>query len=216
MLRALLFDLDGTLVNNDPLHFHAWQSLLASHGLTIDEDFYNARISGRPNAEILTDLLPALSPDAVSRFIEEKESYYRSIATRLAPLPGLSDILTWAAGHGLGLAVVTNAPQYNVRFVLEALDLHGVFHHIVLADDVAAGKPDPAPYRTALQNLGVTAAQALAFEDSPSGIRSAIGAGIPTVGIASTHDSDGLRRLGTALVVRDFADPLLWKLLRSL
>ena len=215
MLRALLFDLDGTLVNNDPLHFQAWQNLLARHGLTIDEDFYNARISGRPNAEIVTDLLPGLAPDAVSEFIEQKESYYRSIATRLAPLPGLVDILNWAAGRELGLALVTNAPQHNVRFVIEALDLQGVFHRTVLADDLPAGKPDPAPYRAALQNLGVTAAQALAFEDSPSGIRSAVGAGIPTVGIASTHDPDALRRLGASLVARDFADPVLWKLLRS-
>lgn len=216
MLRALLFDLDGTLVNNDPLHFRAWQNLLARHGLMIDEDFYNARISGRPNMEIVTDLLPGLPPDAVSAFIEQKESHYRTMATRLAPLPGLIDVLNWAAEHRLGLALVTNAPQSNVRFVLQALDLQGVFHRIVLAEELPAGKPDPAPYRAALQHLGVTAELALAFEDSPSGMRSAIAADIPTVGIASTHDPDALRRVGATLVARDFADPTLWKLLHSL
>lgn len=99
---------------------------------------------------------------------------------------------------------------------LEALKLEEAFAEIVLAEDVTAGKPDPAPYRAALKALGITAKHALAFEDSPSGIRSAVGTGLSTIGIASTHDPDPLYRAGASLVIADFTDPRLWTTLESI
>lgn len=216
MIQAMLFDLDGTLVNSDPLHYQAWRGTLAHYGLEIDEAFYATRISGRLNAQIVPDLLPDLSTEGIERFIEQKESLYRGLATRLIALPGLSHLLAWADQRQLKLGLVTNAPRQNARFMLEALKLEEAFAEIVLAEDVTAGKPDPAPYRAALKALGITAKHALAFEDSPSGIRSAVGAGLSTVGIASTHDPDPLYRAGASLVIADFTDPRLWTTLESI
>ncbi|UFP94479.1 HAD family hydrolase [Gloeobacter morelensis] len=215
MLAALFFDLDGTLADTDPLHFQAWQELLDEFGLTIDRAFYRARISGRLNPDIVAELLPALSPEESNRFIERKEGRFRALATGLEPLAGALDVLNWANGLGLKYALVSNAPSANARFMLGALKLEKAFPTMVLGEEVAAGKPDPLPYRVALDRLGVSASRSLAFEDSPSGVRSAVGAGIPTVGIATTHPPEHLIELGAKLVIPNFDDPRLWVLLRS-
>ena len=106
-------------------------------------------------------------------------------------------------------ALVTNAPRENVLAVLRALGLLSAFEPVILADEVDAGKPDPAPYHAALEALGVSADEAVAFEDSPSGIAASTAAGIPTVGIASTQRAEDLADLGVELVARDFTDPKL-------
>ena len=115
--------------------------------------------------------------------------------------------------RGLSLALVTNAPSENVEAVLLALELREFFDEVVLSDEVGNVKPDPAPYREALERLGVAPAEALAFEDSTSGIASAVGAGIPTVGIASTQAPETLEEAGAFMVAEHFADPELGKLL---
>ncbi len=209
-LAAILYDLDGTLVNTDPLHFQVWQAMLRNFELDIDEAFYQTKISGRLNPAIVQDLLPHLSPDERQQFIEQKEAQFREQAPQLAPLAGLVEIIQWATAQGMKQGVVTNAPTKNVYHVLKALHLEETFDQVVIADVLGIGKPDPAPYIHALKAFNLSPHQAIAFEDSPSGMRSAVGAGIPTVGIASTHDPQTLYALGAALVVPDFAAPALW------
>lgn len=208
-LRALLFDIDGTLADTDPLHFQAWAALLREHGLNIDEAFYRAKISGRLNPDIVAELLPQLPAQEAKAFIHRKEEAFRTLARQLVALPGLSDLLHWANTHDLPTAVVSNAPRGNALHVLHALKLHEAFAQVVLADDLARGKPHPDPYLHALKVLGVAAGQAVAFEDSPSGVRSAVAAGIRTVGLTTGHDEAALREAGAALIVPDFADPRL-------
>ncbi|MGA7933620.1 MAG: HAD-IA family hydrolase [Kovacikia sp.] len=210
-LIALLFDLDGTMANTDPVHYRAWGELLREFGLEIDEAFYKNRISGRLNPEIVRDLLPQLSEKDGQQFIERKEARFRQLAPQLAPLNGLSRLIDWAELRGLKQAVVTNAPSENVYHTLKSLRLETQFDQIVIAENLGIGKPDPAPYRHALKQFGLVPAQAVAFEDSPSGVRSAVGAGIPTVGIASTQDPQILYAVGAVLVVPDFAAPELWE-----
>jgi beta-phosphoglucomutase len=212
-LAALLFDLDGTLANTDPFHYCAWKELLQGFGINIDETFYKTRISGRLNPAIAQDLLPQLSPEEQQQFIEQKEARFRELAPQLKPLQGLSEIVNWAEAHKLRQAVVTNAPPENVQHTLRALHLENHFHSVVIADDLGIGKPDPAPYQYALNQFGIVAEQAVAFEDSPSGVRSAVGAGIPTIGIASTQDPKTLYAVGAVLIVPDFSAPELWSFL---
>lgn len=100
--------------------------------------------------------------------------------------------------------------------MLEVLGIKKAFHTIVLADDCIAGKPDPAPYQVALNKLGIQAGEAIALEDSPSGIRSAVSADIRTIGIASTHDPQVLQSFGAFMAIPDFTDLELWTLLNSL
>ncbi|MBE9227406.1 HAD-IA family hydrolase [Phormidium sp. LEGE 05292] len=214
MLAGILFDLDGTLVNTDPLHFQAWQEMLLIHGLEIDNVFYQTRISGRLNPIIIQDILPHLTLEQGEKFAEDKEARFRELAPLLKPLCGLERILDWTKEHGLKRGLVTNAPRKNVDFLLEILELAEIFDAIFVAEeDVSEGKPDPAIYKLALERLNITPELALAFEDSPSGIRSAVGAGIRTIGIASTHDPQKLYDLGAFKVIPNFIDPSLWSFL---
>lgn len=209
MYRALLFDLDGTLAETDSLHLPTWVDVLRPHGIEIDERFFRENISGRSNSRIVENLFPHLSAQDGKDLADLKEERFRERVHELEPLPGLLDFIREAQRRGLALALVTNAPEENVEAMLLALELEGFFDEIVLSDEVGSVKPDPAPYRSALERLGVVPEEALAFEDSISGITSAAGAGIPTIGIASTQVPETLEEAGAFMVAEDFADPKL-------
>lgn len=197
------------------MHYQAWQEILLGYDVEIDKDFYKQRMSGKLNPDIVKDLLPHLSLSESQDFIEEKEANYRVLAKNIKPLAGLESLLAWAKIQELKLALVTNAPRKNTQFTLEVLGLETTFATVVLREDVAIGKPDPTPYKVALEQLDLAPDSAIAFEDSPSGIRSAVGAGIFIVGIASTHEPKGLEQVGAKLVVPDFTDSQLWTLLKK-
>jgi len=206
LYRTLLFDLDGTLAETDSLHLPTWVDALMPHGIDVDEAFYRENISGRSNAEIVADLLPSLPERDGREMVETKERSFRERAGELEPLPGLLDFLEETSGRGASTALVTNAPRENVAAVLLALGLEDFFDAVVTAESVSAAKPDPEPYLTALRKLGADPGEALAFEDSVSGIRSAVGAGVRTVGIASTQRPGTLLEAGASVVAADFTD----------
>ena len=185
MLKALLFDLDGTLADTNFVHRLTWVKTLEPYGYNVTWDFYRDRINGRLTPEVVTDLFPDLSPEEVQAMADTKESNFRERAGELEPLPGLLDFIAKGREKGTGIALVTNAPKENVPAILRALGLEGAFEPVILGEELDAGKPDPAPYNVALEALGVSAFEAVAFEDSPTGIASSVAAGIPTVGIAS-------------------------------
>jgi HAD superfamily hydrolase (TIGR01509 family) len=216
MLNALLFDLDGTVADTDPIHYQTWREVMLGYGIEIDPTFYKARFSGRLNNQIIQDLLPKLSIAAGEQLSDDKEAAFRQRAAAiLQPLAGLLDVLDWVDQQGLKRAAVTNAPRENAEFMLQVLNLQTRIPIVILAEELPKGKPDPLPYQTALETLGVTAQETIAFEDSPSGVRSAVAANITTVGIATTHDPQELYQLGAMLVVADFTDDRLQNLLRT-
>jgi HAD superfamily hydrolase (TIGR01509 family) len=207
LYRALLFDLDGTLAETDSLHLPTWVDVLEPYGVKVDEEFYRKSISGRNTSEIVRDLLPQLSDEENRSVGDAKEARFRERATELEPLPGLLDFIERGRERGMSIVLVTNAPEENVRAILLALGLRDYFDTVVLADEVEAVKPDPAPYKAALEKLGLPAEEALAFEDSVSGISSSVAAGIPTVGITSSQVPERLREAGAFTTVDDFTDP---------
>jgi HAD superfamily hydrolase (TIGR01509 family) len=208
MIQAILYDLDGTLANTDPIHFQTWKTLLVDHGLEIDHDFYQQNFSGRLNPDIVKDLLPHLSVEEGQDLSDRKEALFRQWAReQLQPLAGLTDLINWGHRHQVRQAVVTNAPRLNANFMLETLHLTDTFEFVVLADTLPKGKPDPLPYQTGLDQLQLQPDDVITFEDSPSGIRSSVAAGISTIGVATTHQPDLLYDLGAVLVIDDFTDP---------
>jgi HAD superfamily hydrolase (TIGR01509 family) len=209
LYRALLFDLDGTLAETDSLHLPTWVDALEPYGVEVDEEFYRDKISGRSTAEIVRELLPELTDEQGRSIGDAKEASFRERASELEPLPGLVDFVERGRKRGMRIALVTNAPEENVKMILLALKLRDFFDTVVLADEVEAVKPDPAPYRAALEKTGVPAEEALAFEDSISGISSSIAAGIPTVGIASSQEPQKLLVAGAFMTAQDFTDPQL-------
>jgi HAD superfamily hydrolase (TIGR01509 family) len=215
MLKALIFDMDGTLADSDPVHLQAFADFLAPFGVTVDEETYRTTISGRSNALIFADLLPDHSPEERDRFADEKEAVFRRLATEMQPLAGLPELLDWADASGLGLGIVTNAPRANLDHTLQALGIGSRFQVLVSAADVARGKPDPLPYLTALERLGIRSSEAVVFEDSVAGVKAARAAGIHTFGVLTGQPAEVLRDAGADATVLDFRDRGLWDHLRA-
>lgn len=213
MLSALLFDLDGTLVDSNPVHYRAWKQILAEFGIDLDQATYDRLISGRTNGEIVADLLPQLSVAEGAALSDRKEQCYRDWAREtLQPLAGFDRLWGRLGDRGWRSAVVTNAPRANAELVLSVVGAGGgALGPVILAEDCPAGKPDPAPYRIALERVGVAAADAIAFEDSPAGIRSAVAAGIETIALTTSHPAAQLYGAGAKLAIADFNDPALWR-----
>jgi beta-phosphoglucomutase-like phosphatase (HAD superfamily) len=214
-VQALLFDLDGTLADTDPVHLQAWIDCLRPYDVKIDRDYYRSRISGRLSSAVAHDLLPGLNDEDVKAIVQLKQSRFCELGDSLTRLNGLDKLLAWSKRNSLSLGLVTNATRPHASFMLSKLGLEGFFDAEVMGEEVPAGKPDPAPYRMALSNLKILPQQALAFEDSTSGIRAAVAAGVKTVGVASSQTPDRLLGAGAFLVIDDFRDPQLWKLLGS-
>jgi HAD superfamily hydrolase (TIGR01509 family) len=213
MDTALLFDLDGTLVDTEAQHFDAFVEVLAGHGIALDEAAYQSRIMGHPGHGIAASFLPHLSPDEGMRVMDHKEQIYRDRLVDVAPLKGTYELLDFADARGIKYALVTNAPRANALAVLGAIGVTERFAAIVSGADLPHSKPHPLPYLTGLELLGAKAGRSVAFEDARSGAKAAVAAKIPLVGITSTLDAATLTRLGAQICVRDFADPAVRELI---
>lgn len=213
MSLTLLFDLDGTLVDTDPLHYRAFLDLLEEQGEpAIDLELYKTRIMGFGHAEIFSMLFPGRDREIHHVLASRKEEMFRVLVrdTGLDPKPGLLDLLGWARDNRLRCGVVTNAPRENAMLMLEALRLAERFDTIVFGEELEKGKPHPMPYLTALEKLEGRAESAIAFEDSLSGVRSAAGARIPTIGVRSSLSAQALLGAGASYTIEDFRDAELW------
>jgi len=207
-MPALLFDLDGTMLVSDPIHEAVFRDLLAERGVALTDDFYTRSIHGRANIDIFADLLPD-EPDPAG-LSEHKEALFRARLPDPYPaMPGAAALVQRAKANGWGRAIVTNAMAKNADAMLGAIGLGDAFDVIVSGEECARGKPDPDPYLEAMRQLEADPDQCLAFEDSPSGVRAAVAAGVTTLAIRSTLDDAPLRAAGAAATLEDFTDPAL-------
>eukprot|EP01027_Heterolobosea_sp_BB2_P004240 GEZU01006457.1.p1 GENE.GEZU01006457.1~~GEZU01006457.1.p1 ORF type:complete len:184 (+),score=34.12 GEZU01006457.1:401-952(+) len=151
----------------------------------------------------------------VLAFADTKERIFREVITQrggLVPYHGLREFLQHTFGSdgsnsSFKKAVVTNACRANAEFMLNALDLGDYFDDLIIGDECARGKPDPEPYLEAMRRLGVQPHECVVFEDSPSGIRSAVAAHIPlTIGIASTQEPERLLAAGACAVIHNYCE----------
>jgi beta-phosphoglucomutase len=202
---ALIFDLDGVVVDSMPVHETAWRQYLESLGIR-DEDLL-ARMHGRRNDDIVLDFLgPAADQQSVREHGSAKERLYRELMRdRLQDhmVPGVRRFLQEGAGAPLGLA--SNAERPNIDFVLDGADLRSYFQAIVDGSQVEFPKPAPDIYLLAARELGVEPRNCIVFEDSPVGIAAARAAGARVVGLLTRERS----LENVALSVPDFLDPQL-------
>jgi HAD superfamily hydrolase (TIGR01509 family) len=213
MTLALLFDLDGTLVDTDHLHHGAFATIMAERGRELSLDDYRAGIMGQPNEAILDRFFPGED----RAILDRKEAMFRaSLAASVEPVAGIHALLDWAEATGAGCAVVTNAPRDNAVAMLAAAGLAHRLPTVVIGEECTRPKPDPAPYRAAMTALGATPSRAVAFEDSRSGLRAARAAGAHVFGLSTGLDRDALKEAGAHEVIADFTSPALWSHLEVL
>ena len=193
--RAIAWDVDGTLVDSEPLHLRALLASCAEHGVDVsdlpDPAFVGVHLDDVWVA--LAERFPAtLSKD---RWRDELNDYYHAHAHSLALMPGAREVVARFAGQGLAQGAVSNSHRAVVDANLRATGLEQWMAFSVSFDDVAHGKPSPEPYRQALRRMALQPAAVLAVEDSNTGLQSARAAGLVTVGYAPN---------GEALVGADF------------
>ena len=210
--RAVIFDIDGTLVDNMHLHAEAFGVFAERHGLPALTRDDRARLDGRRNSEIFPILFQRDVPrDEWLAYEHEKEGLYRELSRgRLSPVQGLQMLIDRLKVDGIPVALATSAPELNVTHTLAELDLAGAFPIIVRGDEVARGKPAPDVFIEAARRLGVEAADCLVFEDAPMGIEAAHAAGMRVVALTTSFERAHFQRLvpPPALVCANFEEYL--------
>ncbi len=206
-MRAAIFDLDGTLVDNMSVHADAWAALSTGHGVQVPRDRFLLEFAGRKNEEIIADLWPGHDAEFAHLLASEKEALYRELyRPRLAPLTGLLPFLDALAAAGVPLAIASAAPVLNRALVLDGLDLRRRFAKIIGAEDARRGKPFPDIFLAAASALGVPPEECVAFEDALLGVEAAVAAGMPTAAVTTSQPEAALRRSGAKWVMKDFAE----------
>ena len=204
-MRAVLWDLDGVLVDSAPFHFQAWRELFTSLGREFSEaDFRHT--FGLRNDTILGDLLGDLPPAEVERLAARKEALFRrAVRGNIAALPGALALLRLLRERGLRLALVSSTPHANIELVLRSLGVETAFDVIVGEEDVTRGKPDPEGFLLAAERLGVPPGECVVIEDAPAGVEAAKRGGMRCVGVCGDRPREALAKAD--LVVENLEDP---------
>jgi beta-phosphoglucomutase len=204
-IRAVIFDLDGTLADTEPLHFEAFNAVLRPYGIKLSREDYFSRLIGYDDHDCFTLVLrehrKLTSPALIDELITKKTRIYQaSIAQRQVLFAGAAEFVRNCANR-FPLALVTGTLRVEAEIILNRSQLHHCFVDVVTAEDVEHGKPEPDGFDTALGRLGfilrphpsITAAECLVIEDTPAGIEAARRAGMRILAVAQTVSGSQLR-----------------------
>lgn len=201
VFRAILFDFNGVLIDDEAIHFELLQQVFGEEGFPLQRESHFHRCVGRPDraiiAEFYAELGQSLSLDRLSRLVARKAAYYQDRVRRdgYPVVPGAVPLVESARAEGLMLGVVSGSLRDEIEDALDQIGVRDAFKIIVPADDVERGKPDPQGYLMGLRALNVEPPlparllhphEVLAIEDSPVGLAAAAGAGLQTLGLE--HD----------------------------
>jgi len=200
--KAVLWDLDGTLVDSEQSHWQAWRDTMKSYGREITQAQFRSTFGWRNDA-ILADWLGSeTTPDQVNQIGHAKEALFRQIVrlNGIEPLPGALEWVRRLRQASWRQAIASSAPRENVEAVLEALHFRESFEAVVTAEDVRQGKPEPEVFLKAASVLGVMPSQTIVVEDAAMGIEAARRAGMRSIGVSARS------KLPASLHVASLAD----------
>ncbi len=192
MSRAVIWDVDGTLVDSEEYHWLSWRDAMSAQGSPITHEQFLASF-GLRNDRILRGWLGADATDeAIQRIGDWKEGEFRRLARErgLTPLPGAAEWLARLHAAGWQQAVASSAPRLNLEAMLRVLKLDGFFDQTVSAEDVTRGKPDPQVFLMAAARLGIPPERCIVVEDAPLGVEGARRAGMRSIGVSRTKTLD--------------------------
>jgi sugar-phosphatase len=200
--RAVLFDMDGVVIDTRQSILDFWQAVAAEQGVKLTADDIDRHIHGVPLAHTLKALFPTLPPEPDQTFLDRITQY--ELGLRYTEVAGVSLLLQSLKAAAVRTALVTSGMGWKVDAVFRQLALGGLFDVVVTAADIGRGKPDPACYLAAASKLEVAPANCVVFEDSVSGVRSAVAAGMACIGVQSGHLADMLIAAGVRHTIPDF------------
>ena len=216
--RAFIFDMDGTIVDNMAFHTKSWIAFFERRGQALDADEFFKATAGRQGKEIMRAYLGEhLTDDEIPVLDDEKESLYRELyAPHRKTVEGFDDLIVQAKLRGVALAVATAAPNANITFTLDGLDLRRHFDAVVGAADVARGKPNPDVFLKAAECCGVAPEHCIVFEDAPLGVEAARRAGMRAVVLTTTLPAAAFAEFDNVIhIVSDFSELTIDELFNS-
>jgi beta-phosphoglucomutase len=209
MIKGVIFDMDGVLLDNVEYHLEAFRLFGEEQGKSLTREDVQS-VFGRKNWDMLEALLNRrLEKSEADRLADRKEELYRQLVLselHAAVVSGLPEFLESLAKAELPMALATSGPIENVDMVFDGLGIRSSFHAIVTGDQVKHGKPHPEAFLTAAAFLDLAPEDCVVFEDSVSGVQAALSAGCKCVAVATTHEEEELNALSPDLVIQDFQD----------
>lgn len=190
MIRALVFDFDGIILDTESVLIEAYARVHRAHGLPFDRSRFDQSVG---HVDFTFDPWHAFGPGADRALLEEqRRRHNREMALRLEPLPGVRPLIVEARAAGIRLGVASNSGHDHVDGHLNRLGLSGLVEFVACREDVASPKPEPDLYRLVLNRFGLRGVEAVALEDSQTGLTAAKRAGLWTVAApgASTGGQD--------------------------
>ncbi|MDA1017933.1 MAG: HAD family phosphatase [Planctomycetota bacterium] len=192
---AVIFDVDGVLVDSFTAHFRSWQILAAQHNREFTEEEFLVGF-GRPSREVIIEQWPdrSLGIQQLHELADRKEAIFRElISSHFPAMDGATDVIKQFRGEKFDLAVGSSAPRENIELILQRLGIGELLSVQVTGDDVTAGKPDPQVFLLAAEGLHMPPGCCAVVEDSAAGIQAAKAAGMTVIGLVSTgHTHDEL------------------------
>lgn len=204
--RAVLFDMDGVVIDNLPYHVDAWLLYCERHGIHLTREIFYKDLNGLNSKDTFEWLLKReITREEIIEMEEEKEEIYRGFYKPfLSPAPGLMDFLALLKANGIKTALGTSAGPGNIDFILDGLGIRAEFDAVIGGAEVTKGKPDPEIYLRAAGLVHVSPEDCWVIEDSLQGIEAGLSAGMKVVGMTTSHSPDELSH--THITSPDFID----------
>lgn len=209
MLKAIVFDFDGVIVDSEPIHYRAFLRVAQTFGVEFSYDQYVEKYIGYDDRDAFRVMLglptgvPAKPAEEsrVAGYIDQKADAFEAVVNEgIEMIPGVEPLIR-AAGAKMPIAIASGASRRDIALILNKLGLSSLFRVVVTADDVARSKPDPETYARAVEilagkfpQMNLHASHCVAIEDTAAGIESARGAGLQTLALLTSTPSEKLRR----------------------
>jgi len=193
-IQAVIFDLNGTIINDIPFHIDAWLAFFSRRKMRLTRNYFYEKMNGRTGRDILRAILGKhLTLESMDKLHEQKQWLYRKFyRPHVKSVPGFENLIKELKKKGIEAAIATSTTRANVRFVSKKLKLIKTINVIVSGESATRGKPAPDIYLLTARKLKIKPQECLVFEDAPSGVESAQRAGMKVIGVVPSGQPDFL------------------------